>query len=270
MHNETMILVGCGNMGRAMLEGWINKKMLMAENIYVVEPNSALHERPRALGCHVVTDKSQLPESLAPDFILFAIKPQIFAQTVPVYASYLPKTVFISIVAGITSQKIEHSLGQGAAIIRVMPNTPAAIGEGLLAFCDNGRTPKPALDFVKQLLGASGHVVQVKEEQMDAVTGLSGSGPAYVFYLIECLTQAGIQVGLEPEIALTLARQTVRGAGILATRVDVPPAILREQVTSPNGTTAAGLHILMSQERMQKMICECVKAAHDRSVELGN
>jgi len=270
MHDKTMILVGCGNMGRAMLEGWIAKKMLTANNIYVVEPNSALHEKPRALGCHIVTDKVQLPASLVAHFILFAIKPQLFDTVIPAYAPYASKSVFISIVAGITSQKFAQVLGDQASVIRVMPNTPAAIGEGMLAFCDNGYVQKAALDFVEQLLGASGRAIKVREEQMDAVTGLSGSGPAYVFYMIECLTQAGIEVGLEPEIALVLARQTVRGAGILATETDIPPAILRDQVTSPNGTTAAGLQVLMKQGRMQEMISECVKAARDRSVELGH
>jgi len=269
MQNKTMILVGCGNMGRAMLEGWVEKKILAAKSIYVVEPNSALHEKPHALGCPIVTDKAQLPASLMPDFILFAIKPQAFDEVVPTYAAYTAKSIFISVIAGIMLQKFEQALGKQTALIRVMPNTPAAIGEGMLAFCDNGKVEKTAIDFVAQLLAVSGRVVEVKEEQMDAVTGLSGSGPAYVFYLIECLTQAGIEVGLKPEIALTLARQTVRGAGILATSVDTEPAILRQQVTSPNGTTAAGLHILMQENRMQDMICECVKAARERSIELG-
>jgi len=104
---------------------------------------------------------------------------------------------------------------------------------------------------------------------MDAVTAVSGSGPAYVFYMIECLAKAGIDVGLEPEIALTLARQTVKGAGILAATTDTPPDILRQQVTSPNGTTAAGLEVLMNQDKMQNMIHDCVRAARDRSIELG-
>jgi len=269
MQDKIMILVGCGNMGRAMLEGWLGKKMLHPDNIYVVEPMSELHAKPRSFGCHIFTDAAQLPPDLAPDFILFAIKPQLFDAVVPNYAHFASSSHFISILAGIPSVKFQQALGDKAALIRVMPNTPAAIGEGMLAFCDNGRVEKSALDFVKKLLSVSGLVVQVREDQMDAVTGLSGSGPAYVFYMIECLTKAGTTVGLDGETALALARQTVKGAGILAATTDVSPATLREQVTSPNGTTAAGLRVLCQEDGLQKMMIECVKAARDRSVELG-
>jgi len=269
MLDKIMVLVGCGNMGRAMLEDWINKKMLPANHIYVVEPNSALHEKPRALGCNLVTDLAQLPAFLEPHFILFAIKPQLFETVVPAYAHFAGKSTFISVLAGVSSIKFEQALGDEAAIVRVMPNTPAAIGEGMLAVCDNGKVAAERLDFVEKLLKTSGMMVRVDEKQMDAVTAVSGSGPAYVFYMIECLAEAGVEAGLEPEIALTLACQTVKGAGILAATASSSPAVLREQVTSPNGTTAAGLAELMHEGRMQKMISACVKAARDRSVELG-
>jgi len=268
--NKAMILVGCGNMGRAMLEGWLEQKILKPHDVYVVEPASALHAKPRELGCQIVTEAVQLPTQLRPRFILFAIKPQVFDTVVPNYAQFSPNATFISILAGITSAKFAQILGNEAALIRVMPNTPAAIGEGMLAFCDNGQVEQAALDFVERLLGISGVALRVREDQMDAVTGLSGSGPAYVFYLIECLTRAGIEVGLEKETALILARQTVKGAGILAATANLPPATLREQVTSPGGTTAAGLQVLMDERRMQEMMCACVKAARDRSIALGS
>jgi len=267
--NNSMILVGCGNMGRAMLEGWLDQGILRSDNIHVVEPAVALHARPKELGCSVISDVSQLPQDLRPDFIIFAIKPQLFGEVVPNYRNFCPQSTFISILAGIASAKFEQALGSEAALIRVMPNMPASIGEGAMAFCDNGRVTRAALDFVEKLLSVNGAVVRVREEQMDAVTGLSGSGSAYVFHLIECLTQAGVEVGLEPETALNLARQTVKGAGILATTTNLPPATLREQVTSPNGTTEAGLRVLMQEGRMQKIFSECVRAARDRSVELG-
>jgi len=269
MNQHSMLLVGCGNMGRAMLEGWLAQKILTANNIYIVEPNSDLHAKPQALGCCVVRDLAQLPTSLNPNFILFAIKPQSFETVVPAYKAFASTSTFISVVAGITSAKFENVLSNECALIRVMPNTPAAIGEGMLAFCDNGHVLSQNLSFIEKLLSVSGEVVRVSEGQMDAVTAVSGSGPAYVFYMIECLARAGIDVGLEPEIALTLARQTVKGAGILAATADTAPDILRQQVTSPNGTTAAGLEVLMNQEKMQSMIRDCVRAARDRSIELG-
>jgi len=269
MSDKKMILVGCGNMGRAMLEGWIDRKMLLPNHVYVVEPNSALHERPQALGCIVVSELASLPRDLTVDFILFAIKPQLFDQVMPAYAAFSRTCTFISVLAGIPSSRFEQRLGRECALIRVMPNTPAAVGEGVFAFCDNGHVEEEHINFVERLLGASGVVVRVREEQMDAVTAVSGSGPAYVFYLIECLTQAGIGVGLEAETALVLARQTVKGAGILAATAEASPAVLRQQVTSPNGTTAAGLAVLMGESRLQNLVGECVNAARDRSIELG-
>jgi pyrroline-5-carboxylate reductase len=161
-------------------------------------------------------------------------------------------------------------LGAETPIIRCMPNTPAAIGKGMLVYCRNAQVSAECEAFVRALLTASGRVARVEDEALiDAVTAVSGSGPAYVFHFIECLTDAGVAAGLPPDIAAELAMQTVMGAGALAAQSADTPAKLREQVTSPNGTTAAALAVLMQDGRMKNLVGEAVEAARQRSVELG-
>jgi len=270
MSDRTIILVGYGNMGRALCTGWQQQGVVDPSRTYVIEPDDILLSQACGAGFQAFARMEDLPARLAPHFIVFAIKPQLFQQVVPLYRHFAKDAAFISILAGVPIAKFSCLLGQDAAIVRVMPNMPVAIGEGMLAYCDNGHMNSDSRHFVEMLLGAAGVVAQVEEHQMDGVTALSGSGPAYVFYLIECLAKAGAEVGLSPQNALLLARQTVKGAGLLASLADTSPALLRKQVTSPGGTTAAGLEILMREGGMEEMMVKAIKAAHARSIELGS
>ena len=164
----------------------------------------------------------------------------------------------------------EAALGNKTAIVRCMPNTPAAIGKGMLVYFNNANIDAALEDVVRRLLACSGLVAKIeREDLMDAVTAVSGSGPAYVFHFIECLTQAGVEAGLPPEVAGQLAMQTIMGAGALAAESPESPGKLRENVTSPNGTTQAALNVLMGGGALQKLISQAVDAARLRSIELG-
>jgi pyrroline-5-carboxylate reductase len=176
----------------------------------------------------------------------------------------------VSIAAGIGIALFETLLGEKTPIVRCMPNTPAAIGKGMMVTVSNGKVTPSAETFLADLLSVSGKVLKLEDETlMDAVTAVSGSGPAYVFHFIECLTAAGEQAGLPADAAKLLAMQTVFGAASLAAESESPPGVLREQVTSPNGTTAAALQVLMKQDGLRKLVIEAVEAARDRSIELG-
>jgi len=265
-----LVLVGCGNMGHAMLKGWLAAGIVAPADILVVEPGEALRERAADLGVATAADAAPVA-AFEPQLVVLAVKPQLMRD---VTAAYRPLTatgsVFLSIAAGISSDALKDML-DGAPILRCMPNTPAAIGKGLMALYATGDVPVPMRDFVEQLLAANGVVVPIAdEEQMHAVTALSGSGPAYLFHFIEALTAAGEKAGLPADAAATLARQTVYGAACLAFDSDETPGRLREQVTSPNGTTAAALSVLMGEDRLTRLVTEAVEAARRRSVELGN
>ena len=269
--NKTVVLAGCGNMGFAMLKGWIDGKALDASDVFVVEPNNELRNRAAGLGVHVASDVSKLDNLFTPTLVVIAVKPQVMALVLPGYAPLAARgTAFLSVAAGVGMKAYEAALGEKTAIIRCMPNTPAAIGKGMLVYFNNPNVGAPLEGFVKQLLACSGLVAKIDDESlMDAVTAVSGSGPAYVFHFIECLTQAGIDAGLPADIAGQLAMQTIMGAGALAADSDESPARLRENVTSPNGTTQAGLGVLMGGGALQKLISDAVEAARKRSVELG-
>lgn len=268
--DNTVVLVGCGNMGFAMLKGWLDAGALKPQDIYVVEPADALRQRAEALGVHTVTDAGQLATDLKPRMVLIAVKPQVTAQVLPAYISFAGDAIFVSVAAGIPVALFEKYLGEKAAIMRVMPNTPSAIGKGMLVTYRNAHVTDADAAFVTDLLKTSGEVASIADEGlMDAVTAVSGSGPAYVFHFIECLTDAGIAAGLDRDMAGLLAMQTVYGAGALAAASSDSPTRLREQVTSPNGTTAAALAVLMSEDRLKNLVAQAVEAAKKRSVELG-
>ncbi|MGB6117252.1 MAG: pyrroline-5-carboxylate reductase [Mesorhizobium sp.] len=268
---ELVVLVGCGNMGFAMLSGWISSGKLAPHEVHIVEPNDALRERAATLGAHVSATASELAADVQPTLVIFAVKPQVMRDVVPQYARFAKgQTTFLSIAAGTGIKLFEDILGANAAVIRCMPNTPSAIGKGMMVTFANANVSKGAADFVADLLSASGEVASIDSEGlMDAVTAVSGSGPAYIFHFIECLTAAGEHVGLPHDTAKLLAMQTVYGAASLAAESDETPTRLREQVTSPNGTTAAALGVLMGDDRLKKLISEAVEAARDRGIELG-
>jgi len=188
-------------------------------------------------------------------------------EVVPPYGRF-SEAVFVSIAAGVTCDSLKGWLGEKSQIIRSMPNTPAAIGEGMIVSFANGFVSEGARTQVDRLLSASGQTGWIEDEGlMDAVTAISGSGPAYVFHFIECLAVAAEKLGLNAELSQKLAKQTVAGAGLLTKGSDTPPATLREQVTSPGGTTAAALDVFMG--RMGPLVEEATEAARDRGVALG-
>lgn len=261
-------LVGCGNMGFAMLEGWLKKPTDM--HFTVVEPNEALRARAAKAGATVLSSAEAL--SAAPDLIFLAVKPQVLDKVAPEYVRFAGgTTTFISVAAGITMARLADWLPGQTPLIRTMPNTPAAIGQGMLVSCANEVVKPEVKAVVDQLLAASGETAWIDDENlMDAVTAISGSGPAYVFHFIECLADAGEALGLPKDLALQLARQTVAGSGALARTADAAPSLLREQVTSPGGTTAAGLGVLMAGDgALSDLLKTATRAARDRSVELG-
>jgi len=260
-----LVLLGCGKMGSAMLSGWL-KGGLPATSVYVIDPMPS--DWLLKQGVHINT---ALPDD--PAVALIAVKPQMMGEALPsLQAVQGCNTVFISVAAGTPLASFEAMFGKDSQIIRAMPNTPAAIARGVTAIIGNKASNAETLDLAETLLKAVGEVVRLENEaQMDAVTGLSGSGPAYVFHLIETLAEAGEAQGLNPDLAMKLAKITVSGAGQLAEMAAETPSQLRENVTSPNGTTQAGLRVLMSKtDGLTPLIEKTVKAATDRSKELSD
>jgi pyrroline-5-carboxylate reductase len=260
-----LLLLGCGKMGSAMLAGWLASGVSPTA-VWVIDPNPS--DWVRGQGVHINVD---LPES--PAIVIVAVKPQMMGAALPsLQALGNSDTVFLSIAAGTSIATFETILGDSTPIVRAMPNTPAAIGQGITAMIGNTNTDANHLQMAENLLSAIGQVVQLDaEQQMDAVTGVSGSGPAYVFYMIDVLAQAGVAQGLSPELAMQLAKATVSGAGALAQSVAETPTQLRINVTSPNGTTQAGLEVLMQDATgLAPLIKQTVAASADRSRELAN
>ena len=259
-----LVLLGCGKMGSAMLRGWLDEG-LDPGAVWVVDPMPS--DWLKNTGVHLNQD---LPE--APSVVLIAVKPQMMSEALPRIAAMGARgTVFISVAAGTPIATFEAVLGGSTSIIRAMPNTPAAIGRGITAIVANA-AGADALDMAEALLSAVGAVVRLEHEaQMDAVTGVSGSGPAYVFHLIETLAAAGAAQGLPPDLAMQLAKATVAGAGALAEGAAESPEELRINVTSPNGTTQAALDVLMAETSgFPDLLKRAVKAAADRSRELAS
>jgi pyrroline-5-carboxylate reductase len=266
-----VILAGCGNMGYAMLAGWLKSGRLGSAETLVVEPDEALRRRAAALGASTIAGSSDLPTGLRPELVVLAVKPQIIREVTEAYVRFAGgPTTFLSIAAGTGIATLESILGAATPIVRCMPNTPAAIGKGMMVVYATSRVSDPAKALITGLLQASGEVATIDSEAlMDAVTAVSGSGPAYVFHFIECLTEAAEKAGLPVGTAKLLAMQTVFGAASLAAEGREDPAVLRRQVTSPNGTTAAALEVLMGGDRLKTLLAEAVEAARARSVELG-
>lgn len=257
INTRGVVLLGCGKMGGAMLSGWLANG-LAAQAVTVIDPNPS--DWLRGTGVHLNTD---LPP--APAVTLIAVKPQMMGDALPALQS-LADTLFISVAAGTPIAAFQTAFGPDARIIRAMPNTPAAVGRGITALIGNALTDEADLTLAAGFLAAVGEVVRLEtEDQMDAVTGLSGSGPAYVFHMIEAMRDAGIAQGLPADLALRLARATVAGSGELAMTGE-DPGQLRVNVTSPNGTTQAGLEVLMKE--LPDLMARTVSAAADRSREL--
>ena len=264
----TIVLIGAGKMGAAMLDGWIGLG-LEPSRVAVIEPQpsreiSALAAR----GVKLNPDPAAVPD---PAVIVIAVKPQVAAEVVPAAAPLVGRaTVIVSIMAGQQLASLERALPAGSAIVRTMPNTPAAIGRGITVAVANARVSPPQRDLAHRLLAAIGAVEWVDDEGLlDAVTAVSGSGPAYVFLLAEALAQAGAAAGLPADLAERLARATVAGSGELLHRSPLDAATLRRNVTSPGGTTEAALGVLMGEGGLAPLMRRAVAAATRRSRELA-
>ncbi len=266
---RTLVLVGCGKMGSALLRGWIASKA--AARFVVIEPEGLPPDLAEAAGVAWYRSPQEVPDTGAPAAVIFAVKPQIIDDLLPGYRRWAqPQTLFVSIIAGKTIAGITCGLGE-VAFIRTMPNTPAAIGRGITVACANERVTAEQRRLCDQLLAAVGESAWVEDEVLlDAVTAVSGSGPAYVFLLIEAFAQAAEASGLPSDLGLRLARATVAGSGELARLSSETPEQLREAVTSPGGTTRAALDVLMANDGLVPLIKRAVAAAAARSRELAS
>lgn len=259
-----LILLGCGKMGSALLEGWLARG-LSAASVWVMDPNPS--DWVIAQGVHV---NAELPSD--PAMVLVAVKPQMMGPALPQLQGFgNGQTIFLSVAAGTKIEHFEAVLGPKTPVIRSIPNTPAAVGRGITALIGNAHVDEAGLARAETLLQAVGQTVRIDcEDQMDAVTAVSGSGPAYVFHLIETLAAAGEAQGLSPDLAMTLAKATVGGAGQLAEDSAESPTQLRINVTSPAGTTEAALRVLMDEAKgFPPLLRDAVRAATERGKELG-
>jgi pyrroline-5-carboxylate reductase len=270
-----LVLVGAGNMGGAMLAGWLARG-LDPKVIHVQDPNPppSIAELLAKAG---VTAAATVHPSAPPAVLVMAVKPQVMDAVFPPVARLVgPQTIVLSVAAGKTIASFERHLSAKSAVIRTIPNTPAAVGRGITGAFANAATTLEQKHLAEQLLQAIGEVVWVeREDQIDAVTAVSGSGPAYVFHLVEALAAGGIAAGLPPETAQRLARATVSGAGEMLHQSLLDPATLRRNVTSPNGTTFAALQVMMGpnldgERKLEALMIEAVAAAARRSQELAS
>ncbi|HUK11405.1 MAG TPA: pyrroline-5-carboxylate reductase [Stellaceae bacterium] len=265
----TLLLVGCGKMGGALLKGWLERGA--ARHVVVVEPGPGADA---FLGARLVERHRRgedVPGSFMPDVVILAVKPQTMDAAIKPYKRFVGRSLFLSIAAGKTLAYFTRQLDDDAAVVRSMPNTPAAVGRGITVACANPRVTPTQRRLADELLAAVGEVGWVEQEALlDAVTAVSGSGPAYVFLLIECLAKAGIAAGLPADLAGRLSLATVAGSGELARSSGEPASRLREAVTSPGGTTRAALDVLMAPDGLEPLLTRAVAAAAKRSRELAD
>ena len=255
--SRSILLIGCGKMGSAMLSGWLESG-IAGGGVFVVEPIGAPAEFDGIGGVSVVADAEALPRDLNPEVVVFAVKPQQMDDVAPEYKKFVgSETAFLSIAAGKDIAYFQSKLGEGASIVRAMPNTPAAIGQGITVCCSNVAASDDQRELCRSLLAAPGEAA------------VSGGGPAYVFLLIECLAAAGVAAGLPTDLSAKLALMTVAGSGQLALSSEEPPSVLRENVTSPGGTTLEALKILMADDGLAPLMTRAFAAATQRSRELA-
>jgi pyrroline-5-carboxylate reductase len=266
MNIPPILLVGCGRMGSAMLAGWREEGL---------SASVAVDPAPAAAGWSgtdltVVAEPHAVPAEFAPAAVVFAVKPQNAAETLPFYRRFAGNAVFLSIMAGRTIGGMQALLGEAASIVRAMPNTPAAVRQGITVACPGAGVSTPQRVLCERLLQAIGMVALVEDEALlDPVTAVSGSGPAYVFLLAELMEQAAREQGLSADLARLLARQTVAGSGALLSASKEDAAELRVAVTSPGGTTERALAVLMAAEAWPAAIRQAIAAATVRSRELA-
>ncbi len=258
-----LLLIGCGKMGGAMLAGWRERGLSQA---IAVDPH--LPEAPA--GATLLRDPAAIPLGFAPAAVILATKPQEAAATLPLYARFAGAAVFVSIMAGRPLAGMQALLGPQAAIIRAMPNTPAAVRQGFTVACAGPGVSPAQRALADTLLAATGETAWVEDESLiDPVTAVSGGGPAYVFLLAELLERAAIEQGIPPDLARRMARSTVAGSGALLAASAEDTAQLRRNVTSPNGTTERALAVLMAESAWPALVSQAIAAATARSRELA-
>lgn len=266
MPSQQILLIGYGNMGKALADGWVRAGRDPA-SIGVIDARAEVAADVESRGHAWLTDTTKTRAGV----VVVAVKPQQLSACLEEHgAACKAAAVVLSIVAGKTLADYAEALGPAAAVVRAMPNTPAAIAEGVTVLCGNPQVASRDRERCAELMRAVGHVHWVEDEALlDAVTAVSGSGPAYVFLFIECLAEAGVAAGLPVELARALALQTVAGAAVYARGAGSPLEQLRRQVTSPGGTTEAALARLLDRDRFAALLKEAVAAATVRSRELS-
>ena len=266
LQNKTLAFIGAGNMAEAFIRGLLAKQAVTPRQIIATDVRPDRLDQLRRQ-FNIRTEPDNTTAARQADVIMLAVKPQQMSAALATLGAR-PAALIISIAAGITTARLEHELGGQARVIRVMPNTPALVGAGAAALCAGQYALPDDRQTATAILQAVGIVVAVAEPDLDAVTALSGSGPAYVFLMAEALIQAGIAAGLTPVVARQLAIQTVAGAGRLLAESTAEPAELRRQVTSPGGTTEAAVAVLLERQ-LPEIFREAVAAAAQRSRELA-
>ncbi len=263
-----LALIGCGKMGGAMLTGWLQRG-LPSDKVTLIEPNAEAVAPYVAMGCRHLSEAASLTN--APRVVVLAVKPQVMGEALAGLAQFVDAgTLFVSIAAGVTLARYREALGGMAHIVRAMPNTPAAVGRAVSVLVAGPDIGQGERELAQMLLAAVGETAWVEEESLlDAVTALSGSGPAYVFLLAEAMAEAGIAAGLPADLAQRLARGTVTGAGELLYQAEESAAQLRQNVTSPAGTTHAALQVLMAEDALPALMTRAIAAAAQRSRELA-
>lgn len=266
--DRPLLLIGCGKMGGAMLEGWLARGLAPGK-AFVVEPAGAPALAGR--GITVLSSLDDVPPGLDPAAVVVAVKPQTMDKVLPRLSGILgPRSLVLSIAAGKRIALFEGACGAGTPVVRAMPNTPAAVGRGMTVLVAGTAAGAAERDLAERLCAAVGATGWVEDEGLiDVVTALSGGGPAYVFLMIEVLARAGERLGLAPDLAMRLARETVSGSGELARLSAEPADQLRRNVTSPAGTTERALNVLMAEDGLQPLFDRAIEAATLRSRELA-
>ena len=272
LKNKKIGFIGGGNMAEAILKGMLSSSLIKASNIFVSEPNKS-RQTFLTTEFKVKAVKDNLDLVKKADVLIVAVKPQIIREVLKDIADQVDsKKLVISVAAGVPISQIENALSKGKkkklCVVRTMPNTPSVVQEGVTAITAGKGVGKPNLKISHEIFQAVGRTVEVAEEQIDAVTGLSGSGPAYIFMIIEALSDAGVKMGLSRQVANELTVQTVLGSALLVRETGTAPGELKNRVTSPGGTTIAGLHAL-EKGSLRATLMNAVEKATLRSKELA-
>jgi len=266
---QKILVVGGGKMGSAIINGWLSMG-ISAHKISLIDPNKSVLSNYNVLGVNTYETVAELDKSESFDIFLLALKPQVIVQNLTDFNDLIsPDTCLISVAAGVSILTLKSFLPNAAHVVRVMPNTPAMIGKGVLVgFADERDVSLESL--VESLFSELGKYYWVEnEDQMHQVTAVSGSGPAYVFYFAQCFNEVAKELGLDDGLAKALALETLIGAASLIDESQDSVVQLRKNVTSPNGTTQAGLEVLMSEQLIKERLLACCKAAENRSRELA-